>query len=207
MKRSYLLFITITILFSIISSNKAFAATGLSEAELAILVKLRAGAEINGEQKYLPSTYINQAENEFLSNEDDITEEQAAIIIKKVDEATDIINDMNIVDIANVQNSEAVFQLMTLVSEAASVVNYDVSINIADRSVSIRNKEGDTVFIAKDIVNQTGYSINPITVGVVIYFTVLIFCVIAFLMLRINISKEMHYPSKKYNGIGSLGRI
>jgi hypothetical protein len=157
MKRNYLRIVILTLLFSWIGSGYAMAASGISEAEQSVLDKLRAGAVIDGVKQYLPAIYINQAENEFIGNEVDLTKEQAEAIITKIDEAIAIISDMDDVDMANVQNSEVALKLLTLVGEAAEVVDYKVSLDLSNKSIDIKNSDGDTVFIAKELVNQTGF--------------------------------------------------
>ncbi len=163
MKRSYLIIFILILLFSWNDTNQVMAATGITKAEQLILDKMKAGVEFNEEMKYLPISYANQAENEFISNKVDITEEQAELIIQKMDEAIRIMNDSGMSDITNMQNSEVLFSLLTLVSEVADEVNYEVAIDIANRSVNIKNPEGDTVFIAKNTVNQTGYRVSSMS--------------------------------------------
>jgi hypothetical protein len=178
MKKNYLLILIVTLLLPLIGSNNAMAATGVSDAEQLILDKMRAGAEMNGEIKYLPVAYLNQAENEFISNKVDLTVEQAELIISKIDDAVDIISELDTVDMVNIQNSEVALQLLTLVSEVATEVDYEVSVDIANRSINVRNPEGNTVFIAKNGINQTGKSVSPamwVVSGLVI--AVLVLCV------------------------------
>lgn len=163
MKRSYLIIFILILLFSWNDTNQVMAATGITKAEQLILDKMKAGVEFNEEMKYLPISYANQAENEFISNKVDITEEQAELIIQKMDEAIRIMNDSGMSDITNMQSSEVLFSLLTLVSEVADEVNYEVAIDIANRSVNIKNPEGDTVFIAKNTVNQTGYRVSSMS--------------------------------------------
>ncbi len=158
MKKKYLLIFILTLLLTLIGSSNAMAATGISAAEQLILDKMKAGADINGERKYLSTAYVNQAENEFIRNKVDLTKEQAEFINAKIDEAIAVISEVGVVDIANLQNSEVAFQLLSLVGEVANEVNYEVSVDIANRSINVKNPEGDTVFIAKNTVNETGNS-------------------------------------------------
>lgn len=157
MKKNYLLIGILSLLFTMISPNNALAATGISDAEQLILDKLKSGAEINGEMSYLPIAYLNQAENELISNEVDLTVEQADVIISKIDEAVELISAMGNVDMNSLPNSEAALKLLTVATEAANAIDYEVSLDIVNSSIDVRNSEGDTVFIAKNMVNQTGF--------------------------------------------------
>ena len=158
MKKNYMLFAILTLLFIMISTNNAMAATGISEAEQKILDKLRSGAEINGEMSYLPTSYINQAENEMIGNDVDLTVEQADVVICKIDEAIEIMSVMGNVDMNSITNSEAALKLLTVATEAANAVDYEISVDIVNSSIDVRNSEGETVFVSKNMVNQTGYS-------------------------------------------------
>ncbi|MDF2908059.1 MAG: hypothetical protein K0R34_3380 [Herbinix sp.] len=158
MKKNYLLIAFLTLLFTLNNPGNAKAATGISDAEQLILDKLVSGAEINGEMSYLPVAYINQAENELIRNDVDLTAKQADMIISKIDEAIEIISEMDNVDMNSIPNSEAALRLLTVATEAASAVDYEVSVDIVNSSIDVRNSEGDTVFIAKNMVNQTGYN-------------------------------------------------
>jgi hypothetical protein len=148
----------LTLLLIMISPNNAMAATGISDAEQKILDKLRSGAEINGEMSYLPTAYINQAQNEMIGNDVDLTVEQADVVISKIDEAIDIMSVMGNVDMNSITNSEAALKLLTVATEAANAVDYEISVDIVNSSIDVRNSEGETVFVSKNMVNQTGYS-------------------------------------------------
>jgi hypothetical protein len=148
----------LALIFTLNSHGNAMAATGISDAEQLILDKLVAGAEMNGEMSYLPIEYVNQAENELIGNEVDLTAKQADMIISKIDEAIEIIAEMGNVDMNSIPNSEAALRLLTVATEAASAVDYELSVDIVNSSIDVRNSEGDTVFIAKNMVNQTGFN-------------------------------------------------
>lgn len=174
MKKNYLLIVILTLLFTLIGPGKAMAATGISDAEQSILDKLKSGAVINGEMSYLPISYVNQAENELISNEVDITEEQADMIINKIDEAIEIMSVMGNVDSNNIPYSEAALRLLTVATEAANAMDYEVSVDIVNSSIEVKNSEGDTVFITKNMVNQTGYNDYSVFINFGLVLSVLI---------------------------------
>ena len=164
------------------------AATGISDAEQLILDKLESGAEISGDMSYLPIAYVNQAENELIGNEVDLTAKQADMIISKIDEAIEIISEMGNVDMNSIPNSEAALRLLTVATEAASAVDYEVVVDIVNSSIDVRNSDGDTVFIAKNIVNQTGNNDYSLLMNTMLAITVLI---IGTVLLVIYKSKDV----------------
>ncbi len=198
MKKNYLLIFILTLLLTLTISSNAMAATGISAAEQLILDKMKEGADINGDKKYLSSAYVNQAENEFLRNKVDLTKEQAEFIIAKIDEAIAVISEVGAVDIANIQNSEVAFQLLSLVGEVANEVNYEVSVDIANRSINVTNPEGDTVFIAKNTVNETGNTSGDAVWMIILILSILsISCVPLLLFHIINRRNEQRL---RWNG-------
>ncbi|MDF2486113.1 MAG: hypothetical protein K0R46_2281 [Herbinix sp.] len=203
MKKNYLFVLILTTFWSLNSLDYAMAATGLSEAEQMILNKLEAGVEIDGEMSYLSVSYLNQAENELIKNEIDITVEQAGAIIKKIDEVLAVISGMSLVDITNLQGSEAAFQLLTLIDEAAKEIDYEVSIDISDRSVNIRNPEGDTVFVASNGINQTGaHSIPRLEMGLLFLWLLIICCAASVVVIMITGKEKQELQRWQMNNKG-----
>lgn len=160
MKRRLILTILMTTWIVLMSSVQAFAITGLSAAESRIMEKIKVGAEINGVTRTIPAAYLNQVENELIKNKVDITDEQAEIILGKIEEAQDILRTLNIKDLNDINNTEAVLRLLTLIDEAASAANYKVSINLAKMSVNVVNPEGEMIFFASNTINQTGFNLS-----------------------------------------------
>ncbi len=192
MKKKYMMIVIFILLVTLINPGYAMAASGLSDAEQAILDKLRAGAVIDGEMSYLPIGYINQVENELLSNEVDLTKEQADMLVKKIDEAIEIMSTIGYVDSNTIPTSEAAFKLLTVATEAANVLDYEVSVDIVNSSIELKNSDGDTVFISKNMVNQTGKSDSALLVkgGWVLVNLIVI---LAFIALYYSTDQGMTY--------------
>jgi hypothetical protein len=87
-----------------------------------------------------------------------------------------MISETGAIDMSNLQNSEVVIRLLTLVSEVANVVDYEVSVDISNQSFSVNNPDGDTVFIAKNSVNQTGGYEFPTAWVCGLFMAVLVIC-------------------------------
>lgn len=205
MKKNYLLILILTLLFCWYGTNNALAATGISDAEQLILDKMRAGAKINGEMKYIPIAYVNQTENEFMSNNEDLTEEQAALVIAKIEEAVKLISQMGTVDIMNIQNSEVALELLTIVGEVANEVNYEVSFDIANRSVNVKNPDGGTVFLAKNIVNQTGFNIPSIVLVSGLILSIVMVSIVSSVILIITGRRDQRLQQRIYHGRSAIG--
>jgi hypothetical protein len=159
-KKYQFLTLVLTIGMFFINGEYAMAATGLSEAEESILERLTEGVEMNGMVVRPPTAYLNQAENEFMKNKVDITMEQAAVINLKLDEIAEIVKTMDLYDITHYKNSSTARKLVTLVEEVAAEANYTVSIDIANKSFNIVNSNGNYVFMAKNVINQTGFDLS-----------------------------------------------
>ena len=191
MKKNYLLMLIVIVGIWMAGSRQALAATGLSDAEELILDKLRAGVEVDGELRYIPVSYLNQIENELIKNKTDLTTEQAGIAWDKLNKVLQFMGDMQIQDVMNIKSSETAFKLLSLISEAASEIGYSVSIDLADRTISVENPEGEAVLIAKNTINQTGFDLRPVlTVGAML-LSVFLVCLLAYVrwnMLAKNMS-------------------
>jgi hypothetical protein len=184
MKRKYhFLTLVLTIGMFFINSEYAMAATGLSEAEETILERLTEGVEMNGIIVRPPVSYLNQIENELVKNEVDITEEQAALINLKIEEAAELVKTVSMEDIVHFKNSDTAKRLIVLVEEVAEVANYTVLIDIENESFNVLNSNGNYVFMAKNVINQTGFDITP---------TIIVGCVlISFLPLCFVMANKM----------------
>jgi len=177
MKRKYrFLTIVLAVGMFFINSEYAMAATGLSEAEELILERLSEGVEMNGIIVRPPASYLNQAENELMKNGVDITKEQAEIINLKIEEAAELVNTVSMDDIVHFKNSDTAKKLMIFVEEAAAVVNYTVSFDITKGTFNILNSEGNYVFMAKDVINQTGYDMTSTAIVGSVLLSLLVVC-------------------------------
>lgn len=184
MKKNYVIIALITLLLALISPGNAMAATGISEAEQSILDKLKSGAKIDGVMSYLPVAYVNQAENELMGNSVDLTKEQAEIVIRKIDEAIEIMSRMGTVDLEDLASSDSAFKLLTVATEAANAAGYEVSLDLVNSSIDVRNSEGGSIFLAKNIVNKTGYQDYSLVITFGISLAVIIIALVIFTLYR-----------------------
>lgn len=178
MKRKSIFSIVLILVLSLASSVTAFAATGLSEAEESILAKLEAGVEVNGQVIEVPAAYINQAENEFMKNDVDVTADQAEVINSKIDEVAEIAKAENITKASDLANSESIDELVAIVKEAAEVVDYTVAYDAATGVVSVTDPAGVDVFTTKSVINQTGFDMTATVVVGSVLVTLLAACIV-----------------------------
>lgn len=162
MKKRIISTILMTIWIVLLSADLTFAITGVSAAESRILEELKAGAEVNGVVRTIPAAYLNQVENELIKNKIDLSNEQAEIILGKIEEARQLLKTLNIKDLNDIKNTETVLRLLTLIDEAASAAKYTVSIDLAKMSVNIINPEGEMIFVSTNTINQTGSDIDNV---------------------------------------------
>lgn len=178
MKKKSLFSFMLILVLSLATSVSAMAASGLSAAEESILAKLRAGVEVNGQVVEVPAAYINQAENEFMKNDVDVTADQAEVINSKIDEVAQIAKEENITKASDLATSGSVDELVAIVQEAAAVVDYTVAYDAASGIVSVTDPSGTEVFTTKSVINQTGFDMTaPVVVGGVLV-TLLAACLV-----------------------------
>lgn len=178
MKKKSIFSIVLILVLSLASSVTAFAATGLSEAEESILAKLEAGVEVNGQVIEVPASYINQAENEFMKNDVDVTADQADVINSKIDEVAEIAKAENITKASDLANSDSIDELVAIVKEAAEVVDYTVAYDAATGVVSVTDPAGVDVFTTKSVINQTGFDMTATVVVGSVLVTLLAACIV-----------------------------
>ncbi len=126
------------------ASVSAFAA-GLNDAEKKILAELKTTVTMQGVQKSLPVSYVNQAENYF--NTVDITDAEATEIIKRIEATKAYLTSTG----APNYNGLTDAQIDTFVAkcqEIVDVIDLTISYDKATRVVSIVDKNGKTVFTA-----------------------------------------------------------
>lgn len=178
MYRFLTLVLTIGILF--MSTEHAMAATGLSEAEESILDRLTEGVEMNGMVVRPPVSYLNQIENELIKNEMDITQEQARLINLKIEEAADLVKTVSMEEIAHFKNSDIAKNLIVLLEEVAEIANYTLFVDVENETFNVLDSNDNYVFMAKNVINQTGFQITPtIIVGCILLSSLLVCFVIA----------------------------
>lgn len=169
MKKKSFLAVVLTLAMCFVSSVNVMAATGLTADEESILAKLKAGIEVNGQVVQVPASYLNQAENELMSNAEDVTAEQAAVINGKIDEVAAIAKAENITSAADLKNSASADQLVAIVKDAAAVVGYTVAYDAASGAIDVADPDGNSVFATKNVINQTGFDMTTtVAVGSVL---------------------------------------
>lgn len=186
MKRRIIITMIMAIWMVAVSSDYAYSATGLTAAENRILEKLRTSVTLDGDTYSIPVYYLNQIENELIKNKENISDKQADVIIKKMDEAIKILCKMSAKDLSDFNDTEKVLRLLTLIDEAASEADYQVSINLSKMSVNVINPEGKMIFIAQNTINQTGSDETDIFRRFVISVSLLLLCFVPASVIQFN---------------------
>lgn len=157
------------------------AASGINDAEKAVLDKLKTTEELGtkGAKFFIPTEYINAAENYFLTI--DMTDAQKDTIIGYLDQAIATIKAE-----AASYDSTATYQLKNMSEagrrsvlkngqDACAAVGATLVYNPSTNKVVITNAEGTTVFENTPLVKSTGEAFNMTTAiaGTVIAVAVL----------------------------------
>ena len=136
--------IAVVVLMLALSMVSAFAL--VSPEEQKIVDALKAGVTVNGQTVTLPADYINQAENYLINNDVDITAENAAAIIAKIDNAKAVIVEKGITNLDKNIPSDVKDQLVAIAEEAAKVENLKVTVSGDKSQITIVDNNGNQVF-------------------------------------------------------------
>lgn len=204
MKKRIIITIIMAVWVVLISSGYVFAATGLTSAENKVLEKLKSSVKLDGEVYTIPVYYLNQIENELIKNKENITDKQAELIIKKIDEAIKLLRKMSIKDLSDLNDTETVLKLLTLIDEAAAAADYQVSINLSKMSVNVINPEGKMIFIAQNTINQTGPDRTEIIKSFAFTASLFLLCLFpTFILLSYEGKKKYRQNMGAINKVGA----
>ena len=141
------------------TSMSAFAA-GINSAEQKILDELRTSVDMEGNDKYLPVSYINQAENYF--NTIEMTEAESKDIIAVIKDGKNFLANSgasNISDLTFAQKQE----LLAYGEKAVAVLDMTMSYDKTTKKLTILDPKGEVAFNATPTLTKTGaVSENPI---------------------------------------------
>lgn len=119
-------------------------AAGISSDEQKILDALKSEIQLKSSTYKIPAEYINQTEN-FL-NANDLTADEVTQILAKIDEAKDLVKDVNAKKIADIPSSVKK-EVISLATDAAKVVDLKLSVKSGNQIV-ITDSEDVVVFEA-----------------------------------------------------------
>lgn len=198
MIKKVIITVLLTTIICLVYAKTVIAASGLSEAEISILNNLREEFIFQGKVIKIPSFYLNQVENEFRKNDVDLTKEQADVINSKINEAIDIAENINL-NSSNIFNqTKAIEKVVLLVKDAASIANYTVSVDIVNKTVKVTDTKGNTINMAKETINQTGFWIySPVVaiLGLLFIFSLYIVLMKNYLLLM-KVERTKNYETK-----------
>ena len=129
------------------TSMSAFAA-GINSAEQKILDELRTSVDMEGNDKYLPVSYINQAENYF--NTIEISDADADTIISKIESTKTFLTGTGAVNYDALTDAQ-IDEFIVKCNEIVGVINLKLFYDKATRTVTIVDADGKTVFSATNV--------------------------------------------------------
>lgn len=158
MKRIIAFLIVLTVFC--FSFTTAFAA-GINANEASVLSNMRAPVNMNGNNVYIPASYINQAEANF--NTIDMTSAQASKINSIIGQARAFLKGTGKSKISELSSSERQ-KLMNYASAAASVLKLSAAAGSNTKNVKIISKNGGVVVDdSNNVIKTTGQQQSPVT--------------------------------------------
>lgn len=121
----------------------AVSAAGINAAEQKILDELNTTVTLNGVEKSIPASYINQAENYF--NTVEITDEQATQVIAGIEDAKAYLESSGVAHIKDL-SSDQLNTFTSKVNAALSPVGLTLQYTSSTGAVSIVDASGNVVF-------------------------------------------------------------
>lgn len=145
--KSALKVVSASFLAAALAVTSAFAASaaGINEAEQSILDELNTTVTMNGVEKSIPASYINQAENYF--NTIEITDEQAQQIVAGIEDAKSYLEETGAANFKSLTSSQ-VDTFVAKCQSAVSVIDLTLSYDKSTGAVSLTDSTGNTVFSA-----------------------------------------------------------
>ncbi len=129
MKRIVSVVLCLILVFALVPS--VFAA-GLNDVETQIMTALKEKVTVNGKTAYIPTEYVNQAENFFLSYE--TTDEQGQYVLERIQEGRDL-----------------------LAAQTTAFISADGSVNLSALSYDVKSQLLD---LAVDACAQVGLKLT-----------------------------------------------
>jgi hypothetical protein len=142
-------------LLAVTVSMTAFAASGISANEQAVLDKLKAPITVGDKTLTLPAEYYNQAENYLKQDGVDVTDEQKAVINAQIDEAVATVKASGVTDLAKLP-SDVKSKLMTNAQTAAKELDLTLTFDNSNKTITVKDKSGNVVAKIENVIKTTG---------------------------------------------------
>lgn len=140
-----------------LSMVSAFAASGINDAEQSILDELKAGIVLSdGTEAFVPTAYVNSAENYFNRDDVNLTAEQAAEVIKYVKEGKAVVQASDKADLNALTYAEKA-KILEAGKKACKVADLTLTFDKSSKKVVITDANGTIVFEASaTLIKTTG---------------------------------------------------
>ena len=144
------------------------SAAGINDAEQRILDELHTTVTMQGTEKSLPVSYINQTENYL--NTVELTDEEADEIIKRIEETKDYLTSTGAAKYDDLTDAQ-IDEFFSMCQYTVDVIDLTIAYNKSTREVSIIDKDGKVWFhlnldnrgkpiIDPDPIKPTGFEFN-----------------------------------------------
>lgn len=128
-----------------ITATFAASAAGINSAEQSILDELNTTVTMQGVEKKIPASYINQAENYF--NTIEVTDEQAKEIVAAIEDAKSYLEGTGAANFKSL-TSDQVDTFVVKCQSAVSVIDLTLSFDKSSGAISLKDSNNNVVFSA-----------------------------------------------------------
>lgn len=112
------------------------AASDVNDNEQAILDELETSVDLGGNETFIPDQYYNQAENYFLEDDVDLTEDEADEVIEKIGAVKDYLENAGVSSFGELSDDQ-IDELVALANDAAGVVGLTLSYDKSGKTVDV----------------------------------------------------------------------
>lgn len=128
-----------------LTATFAASAAGINSAEQSILDELNTTVTMQGVEKKIPASYINQAENYF--NTIEVTDEQAKEIVAAIEDAKSYLEGTGAANFKSL-TSDQVDTFVAKCQSAVSVIDLTLSFDKSSGAISLKDSNNNVVFSA-----------------------------------------------------------
>lgn len=128
-----------------LTATFAASAAGINSAEQSILDELNTTVTMQGVEKKIPASYVNQAENYF--NTIEVTDEQAEQIVAAIEDAKSYLTETGAANFKSLTSAQ-VDTFVAKCQKAVSVIDLTLSFDKSTGAISLTDSNNNLVFSA-----------------------------------------------------------
>ena len=146
--------ILISLILVTVASVSVFAADGINSYEQAVLDELKTSVTMADGEMFIPTEFVNQAENYF--NTIEMTEQESKDILKWIKDGKNFLENSGASNFSDLSYEQKTELLNTYGKGITGGLDMTMTYNKSDRKLTICDSEGNVVFSAVPLLSQTG---------------------------------------------------